>query len=72
MDNMIKHEVECLDVLFLHCFLNTYFSSIKRSNTDLGDADLEMTIVRGIQYNLPSGTLIFNIYIHKEELLFKF
>lgn len=30
--------------------------SMVQSNTDLGDADLELTIVRGIQYNLPSGS----------------
>ncbi|GFN95176.1 coiled-coil and c2 domain-containing protein 1-like protein [Plakobranchus ocellatus] len=29
--------------------------SMVQSNTELGDADLEMTVVRGIQYNLPSG-----------------
>ncbi|GFR99158.1 coiled-coil and C2 domain-containing protein [Elysia marginata] len=29
--------------------------SMVQSNTELGDADLELTIVRGIQYNLPSG-----------------
>ncbi|XP_059170494.1 coiled-coil and C2 domain-containing protein 1-like [Physella acuta] len=29
--------------------------SMVQSNTELGDGDLELTIVRGIQYNLPSG-----------------
>ncbi|RUS89573.1 hypothetical protein EGW08_002691 [Elysia chlorotica] len=29
--------------------------SMVQSNTELGDADMELTIVRGIQYNLPSG-----------------
>jgi len=26
-----------------------------RCNTDLGDNDIEMTIVRGVQFNPPSG-----------------
>lgn len=26
-----------------------------RCNTDLGDNDVEMTVVRGVQYNPPSG-----------------
>ncbi|KAK3706678.1 hypothetical protein RRG08_009313 [Elysia crispata] len=29
--------------------------SMVQSNTELGDADMELTIVRGIQYKLPSG-----------------
>ncbi|CAG5121470.1 unnamed protein product [Candidula unifasciata] len=29
--------------------------SMVQCNTDLGDTDLELTVVRGIQYNLPSG-----------------
>ncbi|XP_035827871.1 coiled-coil and C2 domain-containing protein 1-like isoform X2 [Aplysia californica] len=29
--------------------------SMVQCNTDLGDADLELTVIRGIQYNLPSG-----------------
>jgi len=30
-----------------------------RSCTDLGDNDMEVVIVRGLNYNLPSGTLCF-------------
>ncbi|KAH9492091.1 Coiled-coil and C2 domain-containing protein 1-like [Bulinus truncatus] len=29
--------------------------SMVQCNTDLGDGDLELTIIRGIQYNLPAG-----------------
>lgn len=40
-------------ILKFYNLIIPFFSS--RSNTDLGDADMEVSIIRGIQYNLPSG-----------------
>lgn len=45
------------------CFVHQVISPVSvissylnyRCNTDLGENDLEMTIVRGLQFNLPSG-----------------
>jgi hypothetical protein len=37
----------------------------QRSCTDLGDNDLELTVVRGINYNLPAGRCndCCNVYV---------
>lgn len=39
--------------VYVHVYeFNVHFF---RCNTDLGDNDLEFTIIRGIQYNLPES-----------------
>lgn len=44
--------------------LKIYYVLINiRCNTDLGENDLEMTIVRGLQYNLPSGKYCFLLHV---------
>lgn len=61
MEKGCRKDLESLKNAFTHNdpvpkfhYENRTFSLVK-CNTDLGENDLEMTIVRGLQYNVPSG-----------------
>ncbi|KAL4236983.1 Coiled-coil and C2 domain-containing protein 1A [Mactra antiquata] len=61
MENGLQKDLEALKNALRHKdpvpkfhYENRTFSMVQ-CNTDLGDNDLEMTVVRGVQYNPPSG-----------------